>query len=348
MRILITGNQGYVGTVMAKMMSEAGHEVVGLDTGYFTECWMGTDRLDYVFRQIVKDIRDVDAADFTGVDAVAHLAGLSNDPTGELNPGLTEAINLAATIRVAGLAKQAGASRFVFASSCSIYGSGASDALTEEDAFNPLTAYARSKVESEFALQKLADDRFSPVFMRNATVYGFSPRLRFDLVVNNLTGWAVSTHQVKLLSDGRAWRPLLHVDDMSQAFLRAIEAPREAIHNQAFNVGNEEDNWQIRDIAKKVAEIVPDCAVTFAAGAGADTRNYNVSFAKIRERLPAFKPQWNVPKGIEQLYREFARIELAEPEFSSRTYTRLKQIQYLIDSGQVSSELRWVGAPAAV
>ncbi|HTQ09910.1 MAG TPA: SDR family oxidoreductase, partial [Fimbriimonadaceae bacterium] len=252
----------------------------------------------------------------------------------------------AASIRIAELAKRAGAIRYVFASSCSIYGSGASAQLTEEDAFNPLTAYARSKVETEYAVQELADERFSPIFMRNATVYGFSPRLRFDLVVNNLTGWAVTTHQVKLLSDGRAWRPLLHVDDMCQAFLKAIEAPREAIHNQAFNVGNEEDNWMIRDIAEKVATIVPDCAVIFAEGAGSDTRNYNVSFAKIRERLPSFQSRWNVPKGIEQLYAEFARIRLTEPEFASRTYTRLKQIQFLIDSGRVSGDLRWVAAPA--
>lgn len=345
MRILITGNQGYVGTVMGKMMTKAGHEVIGLDTGYFTDCWMGEDRKDYVAKQIVKDIRDVDASDFTGVDGIVHLAGLSNDPTGELNPGLTEDINLDASIRIAELARAAGAQRFVFASSCSIYGSGANAALTEEDSFNPLTAYARSKVETEFAVQKLADDRFSPIYMRNATVYGYSPRIRVDLVVNNLTGWAVSTHQVKLLSDGRAWRPLLHVEDMSQAFLKALEAPREAIHNQAFNVGNEEDNWQIRDIAERVATIVPDCAVSFAEGAGADTRNYNVSFAKIRERIPAFQPKWNVPKGIEQLYGEFARIQLTEPEFASRIYTRLKQIQHLLDTGQVSGELRWIAAP---
>lgn len=346
MRILITGNQGYVGTVMAKMMTEAGHEVIGLDSGYFKGCWMGDDRKDYVTNQIVKDIRDVTAEDFVGIDAVAHLAGLSNDPTGELNPGLTEDINLDASVRIAELAKAAGARRFVFASSCSIYGSGASSALTEEDEFNPLTAYARSKVETEFALLGMADDRFSPVYMRNATVYGYSSRLRFDLVVNNLTGWAVTTHQVKLMSDGRAWRPLLHISDMSQAFLKVMEAPREAVHNQAFNVGNEEDNWQIRDIAEKVAEIVPDCAVSFAEGAGADTRNYNVSFAKIRERVPEFQPKWNVPKGIEQLYGEFSKMHLTEPEFNGRVYTRLKQIQYLIDSGQIGGDLRWATAMA--
>lgn len=347
MRILITGNQGYIGTTMGKMMKDAGHEVVGLDTGYFQDCWMSEDHTDYVDRQIVKDIRDVAEEDVRGIDVVVHLAGLSNDPTGELNPGLTEDINFEASIRLAKLAKANGVGRFVFASSCSIYGSGASGALTEEDPFNPLTAYARSKVDTEFGLQELADQNFSPVYMRNATVYGYTRRTRVDLVVNNLTGWAVSTGQVKLMSDGRAWRPLLHVDDFSQAFLRAAEAPREAVHNEALNVGAEADNWQIRDVAEAVAEIVPNCEVSFADGAGTDSRNYNVSFAKIRERLPEFRPKWNVRKGIEQLYTEFSRRSLTEPEFNGRLFIRLKQIQHLLDSGQIGKELRWqVPAPS--
>lgn len=347
MRILVTGNQGYIGTIMTQRFAEAGHEVIGLDTGFYEDCWLGGPVDTKVAKQIRKDIRDVTPDDFQGVDGVVHLAALSNDPTGELNPGLTEAINFEATILAAKAAKAAGVSRFVFASSCSIYGAGGKDALTEEDDFNPLTAYAKSKVASEFGLREMADDAFSPTFMRNGTVYGYSPRLRVDLVVNNLTGWALTTGQVKLLSDGRAWRPMLHIEDFTQAFRCALEAPREAVHNQAMNVGTESENYMVRDMAEFVQKVVPNSTVSFGEGAGADTRNYNVSFAKIRKVLPAFEPQWTVPKGAEQVYKACADAGLEFEAFMGRNYTRLKQLQHLIDTGQVDANLVWQ-VPAGV
>lgn len=347
MRVLITGNLGYIGTVMSAKFAELGHEVWGLDTGFYEDCWLGQPVTSPVSKQIRKDIRDATPEDFRGVDGVVHLAALSNDPTGELNPGLTEDINYEATLAVARAAKAAGVGRLVFASSCSIYGAGGKDQLTEDDAFNPLTAYAKSKVNSEFGLRELADDSFSPVFMRNGTVYGWSPRIRFDLVVNNLTGWAVTTGQVKLLSDGRAWRPMLHIEDMCQAFGLALAAPREVIHNQAMNVGTETENYMIRDMAEFVAQTVPNSTVTFGEGAGADSRNYNVSFAKIRSLLPDFQPQWTVPKGAEQVYRACVDASLDFEAFNGRLFTRLKQLQNLMDTHQVSGDLRWLEAAAA-
>lgn len=341
MRILVTGNQGYIGTIMTQRFAEAGHEVLGLDTGYYENCWLGQPVDPKVSGQVRKDIREITPSDFEGVHGVVHLAALSNDPTGELNPGLTEDINYEATMKVARAAKDAGVERFIFASSCSIYGAGGKDALTEEDPFNPLTAYAKSKVASEFGLSEMADDSFSPTFMRNGTVYGYSPRLRFDLVVNNLTGWALTTGQVKLLSDGRAWRPMLHIEDFCQAFLCALESPREAVHNEAMNVGTESENYMVRDMAEFVQQVVPGSEVSFGEGAGADTRNYNVSFDKIRKHLPAFVPTWTVPKGAEQVYRGCLDAGLTLEAFTGRDYTRLKQLQYLIDNGEVDERLRW-------
>lgn len=341
MRVLVTGNLGYVGTVMTPLLRGEGHEVWGLDTGFFAECVMGPLGESGVSRQLAKDLRDVEPADLAGVDAVVHLAGLSNDPTGELNPHLTEEINLTGTIRLAEASKRAGVTRFLFASSCSIYGQGGGEPLTEEAAFQPLTAYARSKVGAEAALHRLADASFSPVCLRNATAYGFSPRLRLDIVVNNLTGWAVTTGEVKLLSDGRAWRPLVHVEDMSRAFAAVLRVPRERLHDTALNVGREEDNFQVRSLAEAVAGIVPDCRVTFAEGVSSDSRNYNVSFARIRERLPEFQPRWDVPKGIRQLHAAFRAHALTYERFSGKDFTRLKQLQYLLDADEVRDDLTW-------
>lgn len=341
MRVLVTGNLGYVGTVMTPLLRSEGHEVWGLDSGYFEHCVLGELGDTGVTRQIVRDIREVEAADLMGVDAVVHLAGLSNDPTGELNPRLTEEINLDATLRLAEASKRAGVSRFLFASSCSIYGQSGGEALTEEAAFQPLTAYARSKVGAEVALHGLADASFSPVYLRNATAYGFSPRLRFDIVVNNLVGWAVTTREVKLMSDGRAWRPLVHVEDMSRAFAAALFAPRERVHDTALNVGREEDNYQVRSIAEAVAEVVPDCRVTFADVVSADNRNYNVSFARLRQRLPEFQPRWDVRKGIHQLYQAFRAHSLTYEQFAGRDFTRLKQLQHLLDRDELRGDLTW-------
>ena len=341
MRVLVTGNLGYVGTVMTPLLEREGHDVRGLDTGYFDRCVMGDLGASGVSHQLNRDLREVESSDVAGVDAVVHLAGLSNDPTGDLDPRLTEAINLEGTLRLAQVAKRVGVSRFLFASSCSIYGQGDGGALTEDAEFNPLTAYARSKVAAEAGLHRLADTSFSPVYLRNATAFGFSPRLRFDIVVNNLTGWAFTTGQVKLLSDGRAWRPLVHVEDMSRAFAAALRAPRERVHDLALNVGREQDNFQIRDIAEAVAKVVPNCRVTYAEGASADNRNYNVSFARINERLPEFQPQWDVVKGIRQLYAAFQRHGLTYEQFAGREFTRLKQLQHLLACEALRGDLMW-------
>jgi len=338
--VLVTGNLGYIGVVLTPKLVSAGYDVLGLDVGYYQECNFGVAPNDD-FRQIYKDVRDIVPDDLRGIDAIIHLAALSNDPTGELNPELTEEINCWASVRLARLARDAGVRRFIFSSSCSIYGQGESKTLTEEAPFHPVTAYARSKVKAEADIAALADDNFSPVFLRNATAYGLSPRLRFDLVVNNLTGWAYTTQQVRLMSNGEAWRPLVHVNDIVSAFLAALAAPREVIHNQAFNVGKDDGNYQIRNVAETVARIVPDCQVTYAAGASPDSRTYHVCFAKIQERLPEFKPAWNLEQGIRQLHDAFAGCGLPFEDFDGRKYTRLKQLRYLLDANCLDSELRW-------
>jgi len=345
-RILVTGNLGYIGSVMTPMLAEAGYEVWGLDTGYFQDCVLPGQTISrrHLSKQIVKDVRAVNEHDLTKVDAIIHLAALSNDPLGELNPNLTEEINYLASVRLASMAKTAGISRFLFSSSCSLYGQGSGTGLTEESPFNPLTAYARSKVLTETSLSKLADKDFSPVYLRNATVYGLSPRIRLDLVVNNLTGWGFTTGQVRLLSDGTAWRPNVHIEDVCGAFLAALRAPRDIIHNQAFNVGVERDNFRIRDIADTVAKVVPDCKVSFAEGANPDSRSYNVSFKKINRLLPEFTPIWSLEKAVEALYRAFQRSSLSYADFEGRSYTRLKQLKYLMSSGLIDPNLYWLSS----
>jgi nucleoside-diphosphate-sugar epimerase len=347
MRVLVTGNLGYVGSVMTPMLRQAGHEVWGCDVGFFEDCLFGELGDPGVARQLTKDVRRLEEADLHGVDAVVHLAALSNDPTGELDPRLTHEINFEGTMRVARLAKQAGASRFLFASSCSIYGQGGEALLTEDSPMTPLTAYAVSKVRAEAALRELADDRFSPISLRNATAYGFSPRPRFDVVVNNLTGWAVTTGEVRLMSDGRAWRPLVHVEDMSRAFVVALAAPRELVHDQAFNVGREADNRRIRDLAEAVARIVPDCRVTIAEGASTDARNYNVSFDKLRRVLPEFGAAWDVERGIHQLRDAFVGGGLTLERFEGREFIRLGQLQHLMGAGLVDRDLMWTATRPA-
>lgn len=341
MRVLVTGNQGYVGTVMTPLLRREGHDVWGLDTGFFAGCVMGELGDPGVSRQLAKDLREVEPADLSGVDAVVHLAGLSNDPMGELDPRLTEEINLDGTVRLAEAAKRAGVTRFLFASSCSIYGQGGGEPLTEDAPFQPLTAYARSKVGAEAALHGLASSSFSPVYLRNATAYGFSPRLRFDLVVNNLTGWAMTTGEVRLLSDGRAWRPLVHVEDMARAFATVLQVPRERLHDTALNVGREEDNFQVRSLAEAVAQVVPGSRVTFAEGGSTDSRDYHVSFARLRERLPEFRPRWDVDRGIRQLHAAFRAHRLTPGQFAGKEFTRLKQIRHLLEQDEVRGDLTW-------
>ena len=312
MRVLLTGNEGYIGTVLVPLLRSVDAEVVGLDSGLFDECSITpVNRV----RTIRKDIRDVEAADLDGIDAVLHLAGLSNDPLGDLNPILTYEINHEATVRLAELAKGRGIRRFVYASTCSVYGDGGDSVLDEESALNPLTPYAESKARSEADLRRLADGSFCPVYLRAATAYGVSPLLRFDLAVNNLVAWAATTSRVLLKSSGTSWRPLVHIEDIAQAYLVALRAPDELVHNRAFNVGRTEENYRIRDVAELVRQRVPDTRVEFAADASPDHRNYRVSCDRIHRELPEFQPRWTVAEGIDEIYQAIRETALSSDDF---------------------------------
>ena len=304
MRVLVTGHHGYIGTILTPLLQTAGHEVVGLDSDLFLGSSFG-ETPEESFPSIHKDVRDVQVSDLQGFDAVLHLAGLSNDPLGDLNPDLTLQINFQASLRLAELSKEAGVPRFIFSSSCSNYGAAGDDFLTEDSAFNPVTPYGRSKVLVEQNVSKLADDNFHPTFLRNATAYGVSPYLRFDLVLNNLTAWALTTGRVYLKSDGSPWRPIVHIEDISRAFVAAMEAPIEKVHNQAFNVGRTDQNYRISELAEIVSETVPNCRIEYAPDAGPDKRNYRVNCDHILEVLPAFKPQWDARKGAQELYEAY-------------------------------------------
>lgn len=337
MRVLVDGDRGYIGAALVPMLREAGHEVVGLDAGWYDGCDFGPQPGGYESR--TGDVRDVTVDDLTGFDAVIHLAAISNDPVGDLNPEATYSVNAEGAGHIARVAKEAGVTRFLFSSSCSLYGAGGDDLKAEDSAFNPVTAYGESKVRAEALLSALADDDFSPTYLRNATAYGSSPRLRADIVVNNLTGTALTRGEVRLQSDGSPWRPLVHIKDISAVFLAALEAPREAIHDEAFNVGRDEDVVQIRDIATSVADHTGK-PVTFAEGAGPDTRDYRVDFRKLGERLPAFSPRWTVPRGIAELAEDMERIGLTREDFEGPRYVRLKRIRDLTDAGRLDAMLR--------
>jgi nucleoside-diphosphate-sugar epimerase len=345
MRILVTGHKGYIGTVMAPFLAQAGHEVVGLDSDLFEQCTFGEEPQD--FPSIRKDLRDVEYADLEGIEAVIHLAGLSNDPLGNLNPDLTYDINYHASVRLARLAKEVGIARFLFSSSCSTYGAAGEKILDENAEFNPVTPYGRSKVLVEEEVAKLAGPEFSPTFLRNATAYGVSPRLRFDLVLNNLTAWALTTGRVFIKSDGTPWRPIVHIEDISRAFLAVLEAPRELIHNKAFNVGRSEENYQIRDLAQIVKETVPGCSIEFAQDAGPDKRCYRADFSLIKRTLPGFQPQWDARRGARELYDAYRRIDLCLEDFEGPRYKRIDHIQGLLSSGRLDTTLRWKACESA-
>jgi nucleoside-diphosphate-sugar epimerase len=339
MRILVTGHKGYIGTVMAPMLETAGHQVAGLDADLFEKCTFGGSFRE--FPSIRKDLRDVDLADLEGFDAVIHLAGLSNDPLGNLNPNLTYDINRHASVRLARLSKEVGVKRFLFSSSCSTYGAAGDKILDETAEFNPVTPYGRSKVLVEQEVALLAGPDFSPTFLRNATAYGVSPRLRFDLVLNNLTAWALTTGRVFIKSDGSPWRPIVHIEDISRAFLAVLEAPLDVVHNQAFNVGRTEENYQIRDLAEIVKQTVPGCHIEFATGAGPDKRCYRADFSRIAKALPGFKPKWDARRGARELYEAYKKVGLRVEDFEGPRYKRIDHIQGLLASGRLNSDLRW-------
>lgn len=340
MRVLVTGHLGYIGTILTPMLTEAGYEVVGMDTDLYARCNFGEAVSE--IPNIKKDIRDVRLDDLRGFDAVLHLAGLSNDPLGNLNPALTYEINHRAAVHLAELSKKAGVSRFIFSSSCSTYGAAGDELIDEGAAFNPVTPYGTSKVYVERDVAFLADDNFSPTFLRNATAYGVSPRLRFDLVLNNLVAWAMTTGLIYLKSDGSPWRPLVHIEDISRAFLAVLQSPIEKVHNRAFNVGRTRENYRVKQIARIVAETVPGCRVEFAPDAGPDKRTYRVNCDRIVRELPAFRPQWDIRRGAQELYDAYQRVGILNKEFEGPRYKRIDHIKGLLASGDLDSSLRWV------
>jgi nucleoside-diphosphate-sugar epimerase len=339
MRVLVTGCNGYIGCVLTPMLQARGHEVTGLDTNYYQKS-LFTGHLPEI-ATISEDIRDVGLSDVEGFDAIIHLAGLSNDPLGDYRPQLTEQINAVAAVSLARLAKAAGVRRFLFASSCSNYGAAGNTFLDENAPFNPVTPYGVSKAAVEAELQRLADTHFSPTYLRASTAYGASPLLRFDLVINNLTAWAFTTGRIYLKSDGSAWRPVVHVEDIASAYIAALEAPREAVHDRAFNVGTSSENYRVRELAELVGKVVPDCRLEFAPDAGPDKRCYRVDCSRIALELHNFKPQWTARRGIEQLYDTYQRVGLTLADFEGARFMRIAQIKKLVQDGLLDEDLRW-------
>jgi nucleoside-diphosphate-sugar epimerase len=339
MRTLITGTDGYLGSLLAPELLKLGHDVVGLDTGYYKERSLYCSK-DSSPKTIVKDLRDVDVTDLQGFDAIVHMAELSNDPAGQLAPHITYEINHKGSVHLAELARKAGVQRFVYMSSCSVYGVSDKDFVDEQSPVNPQTAYAECKTLVEQDVRELSDGQFSPTFMRNATAYGASPRMRFDIVLNNLAGLAWTTKEIRMTSDGTPWRPIVHGLDIARAIIAVLEAPLDAVHNQIFNVGDTAHNYRVREIAEIVATSFPGCKLVFG-DSGSDNRSYRVSFDKIRKHLPDFKCAWDAQRGARQLYDLFQRIDMTPDVFQYRTFTRLKQLEYLIRTQQIDKNFFW-------
>jgi nucleoside-diphosphate-sugar epimerase len=339
MRILVTGTEGYLGSLLAPELVRRGYEVIGLDIGFYKERMLYRDGKTTPLT-IAKDLRQVEASDLKGVDAIVHMAELSNDPAGQLSPTITYEINHQGSVHLAELAKRAGVTRFVYMSSCSVYGVADKDFVDEESSVNPQTAYAECKTLVERDVRPLADPHFAPTFMRNATAYGASPRMRFDIVLNNLSGLAWTTKEIRMISDGTPWRPLVHGLDIARAIIAVLEAPVEAVHNEIFNVGDNAHNYRVREIAEIVAATFPGCTLAFGS-AGSDNRSYRASFAKIRKHLPGFECAWDAKRGARQLYDLFKRIDMTPETFEFRTFTRLKQLEYLIKTQQIDDHFFW-------
>lgn len=340
MNILVTGNKGYIGSLLCQELIKQNYTVLGIDTDLYNSC--NFFPVQYPVGQINKDVRDITEEDLAGIDAIIHLAALSNDPMGELRPLLTDAINCQASVKLAKLAKANKVKRFIFSSSCSIYGKSGNSPIDETGMLSPLTEYAKSKVNAEKEISILADGIFSPVFLRNATVYGLSPMLRVDLVVNNLTGWAYTTKRIKIMSDGSPWRPLIHIQDICKAFIATLKAPQQLIHNETFNIGKNSENYQIKEIADMIKKIMPECAIEYTKEHGSDSRTYKVDFSKARAVLGKyFRPDWNMERGIRELIAAFETNNFNFEDFQSHKFTRLKQIHRLLASGKVDENLFW-------